>query len=61
MDVNKAFKKSERTKIGANPFCGFREPGAVWCTTPGMCRKCGWHPIVEEKRKEKIREKYGCP
>lgn len=35
-------------------FCPFREPGAVLCMG-GRCEKCGWHQLVEERRKERIR------
>ena len=33
------------------------------CIFHDHCDKCGWHPLVEEKRKERIREKLKerCP
>lgn len=38
-------------------FCEWREPGAVWCYIKD-CSRCGWHPDVEERRKERVREQW---
>lgn len=57
MDKKRAFKLKDEFKSDGYAFCPFRETTAVWCTTPGECKNCGWHPLVEDRRKEKIREK----
>ena len=36
--------------------CIWREPGAGNCYKKEQnCRRCGWNPVVEEERKEKLR------
>ena len=37
-------------------FCPFRPAGGVECPVVHDCRKCGWHPAVEEERKKRVRE-----
>lgn len=42
--------------------CIWREPGTVNCYDGERnCKRCGWNPIVEQARKERIREEMKEP
>lgn len=45
-------KKKEKNRCCYRPF-------GVQCfdEQPGCCRKCGWNPEIEAKRKEKLSKK----
>lgn len=57
-----AFKKAfDKARKEGKPlgFCHQRPKTSVYCTSPGMCMRCGWNPTVEEDRKATIRWKMG--
>ena len=37
-------------------FCRHRPGGSVYCTRE-RCHGCGWHPVVEERRKQMVRKR----